>query len=446
MAKVRIETYGCTLNQADSDMIEAMLSEKHEMVPGGRGRAGASPAAGISSTEPDVIILNTCTVKGATENKELERKRRLAAGRASGGPKLVIAGCLCANIPKIRKSDQLAPIVTPSSISRISDAVADAMQGRAAVYAEKWAKDGLPKALTAPICRIPINDGCVSSCAFCQTKLARPLLRSYSPKTIVKWVDEAVRGGAREIQLTSQDSGAYGLDIKTSLPKLFDAILDSGSRPGRPEADYRIRLGMINPEHARRMLSAIEKALGSPKFYKFLHVPVQSGSEKVCREMNRDHTVAVFEDIASSLRNGVPDMSLATDIIVGYPTETEGDFQQTLDLLKRARPDTINLSKFSARPGTPAKALRQLPNSEIKRRSEEASAVVREVTAAARKRYIGKTIRVLMTEKEKDFKGRAPNYHQVVVKGFPGKGKLGDFLDVEIFDANHGSLFGEPAR
>ncbi|MEW6749116.1 MAG: tRNA (N(6)-L-threonylcarbamoyladenosine(37)-C(2))-methylthiotransferase [Candidatus Micrarchaeota archaeon] len=422
MASVYIETYGCTLNQADSDIIAAMLLD-HDLVD--------------SAEKADVIVFNTCTVKGATENKIFERMKRLSAA----GKPFVIAGCLTANIPKIRKRFLRAPIVGTSSLRHIAQAVEDAFAGIATEYVGHESKDGLPKLLSAPICRVPLNEGCVSKCHFCHTKAARPFLRSYSPKTVVGWINDAVRKGAVEIQLTSQDAGAYGFDLKTSLIPLLNSINKDDSS-GSSGKGFLVRLGMINPDHAKRMLPGIIEALSGPRFYRFIHVPVQSGSEKVCREMNRDHSVQDFRDIVSALREAIPDVCISTDVIVGYPTETEDDFQETLRMLQDTKPDTVNLSKFSPRPGTVAKSMKQLDNSKIKRRSEIASALIKGITLDCRKRYVGRRLRVLITEKEKDFKGRAINYHQVVVKGF--KGNLGDSVDVEIYDANHGSLFGEP--
>jgi threonylcarbamoyladenosine tRNA methylthiotransferase CDKAL1 len=428
MAKVYIETYGCTLNQADSDIMRAILLSSHSLVG--------------SDAESDIVILNTCTVKGATENRIFARMKRLLDARKP----VVVAGCITANIRKIRKSCPNAPIVTPSSIRHIDDAVSDALAKRPSIYDSdsRDAKANLPRILTAPICRIPINDGCVSACNFCQTKLARPYLSSYPPKSIVKWINDGVRNGAREIQLTSQDSGAYGLDIKTNLLALLGAISNDDSS-GRAEGEeFLIRLGMINPEHAKRMLPGILDALRGPRFYQFLHVPVQTGSERVCKEMNRMHSVRDFSDIVKAVRGEFPEASIATDIIVGYPTETEGDFQETLELMRKTKPEVVNVSKFSPRPGTVAKALKELPSGVVKRRSEVASVLTREITRERRMKFIGRRLRVLITEKEKDFKGRAINYHQVVVKGFSGK--LGDFVDVDIFDANLGSLFGQAVK
>ena len=422
MPRIYVETYGCTLNQADSDIIEALLSE-----------AGHS----IAKTESgcDVIILNTCTVKGATENKIMERLKRLVQARK----KVVVAGCLVVNEQKLRKVAPSVPLVHPHSLGRICDAVDSAMRSEPKTFKTQGPKENLPKLLTAPIMRIPINEGCTSHCHFCQTKLARPFLRSYTPKTIMSWINESVRHGAKEIQLTSMDSGAYGLDIKTNLVSLLHAIDDSSARA---DSEFFVRLGMINPNHAKRLLPGLIRALKNERFYKFLHIPVQTGSENVCREMNRDHTVKDFVEIVRAVRKQIPDATIATDIIVGYPTETREDFELTKRLLKRTKPDITNVSKFSPRPGTRARELSQLHNDEIKRRSVEISALVKKISAERKKRFIGRTFRVIVTEKQRDFTGRNINYAQVVVKGF--KGNTGNFVNVKIFDANHGSLFGKP--
>jgi threonylcarbamoyladenosine tRNA methylthiotransferase CDKAL1 len=425
MLKVCVETYGCTLNQADSDILSALLKEKYVLTDGPDGA--------------DVIILNTCTVKGVTENKILEYVRHL--GRENR--KFVVAGCLTANEAKIRKFAPLAPMVGTSSLDRICDAVGDALAGRATAYTAPASKESLPKLLAAPIMRIPINDGCTSSCAFCQTKLARPFLRSYSPKTIVRWINESVRSGAREIQLTSMDSGAYGLDLRTNLVELMEAIANDDSASKSP-LPFLVRVGMINPNHAKRMLPGIIRLLKGPRFYRFLHIPVQTGSEKVCRDMNRDHTVEDFVDIVKAVRNELPDATIATDIIAGYPTETEKDFEDTVRLLETVRPDITNVSRFSPRPGTKAKELEQLPNLTVKARSTKLARMVRSISEECKKRYIGTACRVLVTEKQRDFTGRDINYRQVVVKGF--RGALGDFIYVEITGANHGSLFGRIIR
>jgi threonylcarbamoyladenosine tRNA methylthiotransferase CDKAL1 len=419
MARVYLETYGCTLNQADSDILKAIISSKHQLVG--------------SENDADVVILNTCTVKGVTENRMLSRLESI------GKPKAV-AGCMSANPERIRRFAPNAPIIGTSSLSSVNLAIDDALNGRAALYLDNENKDALPKVLGAPIMRIPINDGCLSACTFCQTKIARPFLRSYYPKTIMKWINRSVCQGAREIQLTSMDSGAYGRDIRTNLVELLEAISNDESQHKAGE-EYLIRLGMINPDHAKAMLPDLIRLMKGPRFYKFLHAPVQTGSEKVCREMNRDHTVRDFADIVDSVRSEIPEALISTDIIVGYPTETDDDYQETLELLRKTRPDIINVSKFSPRPGTKARGMKQLPTQTIKQRSVETSRLAMSINLGNRRDLIGRRYRVLVTESRPDFKARNINYQQVVLKEFAGE--LGCFANVKIIDAVHGSLFGE---
>ncbi len=430
--RIRIETYGCTLNQAESDIMEGVLRANGYIIS--HDEAG---------DQADAIVINTCTVKGATENKIIDRMKKLTAG----GKPFVVAGCLSANEARLRSFAPNSPIVKTMSIARIAEAVDDALAGQVTLFKDYEPKDALPRIFTAPILRVPINDGCVGHCNYCQTKIARPYLRSYFPKTISRWISEGISMGAKEIQLASQDSGAYGLDIKTDLAHLLDSIcvddselrLRSISASG--DGDFFIRLGMINPEHAVRMKDDLARALKHPNMYRFIHIPVQSGSEKVCRDMERDHTVEDFRGLAAFLRKMVPGITIATDIIVGYPTESEDDFNQTIDLVRSVRPDIVNVSKFSPRPGTSAKLMRQLDNDTIKRRSASLSPIVREISKERNESWIGSELRVLITEKQKDFTGRAPSYKQVVVKGFDGK--LGDIVHARITGANHGSLFGD---
>ena len=413
--KVYLETYGCTLNQADSDIMEGVLRE------GGHS---------ISSFEDaDVVVLNTCTVKGRTENKIVSRIEALAAV----GKPLVVAGCLGINEKRVRTAAPTAVIVHPGAVARICEAVEHALQGKASVFAELEKKEGLARAYTAPILRIPVQEGCVGNCSFCQTKLARPELLSYSIPWIKSWVEEGLRRGAKEVQLTGMDAGAYGLDIGTDLLSLLREV-------GSIEGDFRVRMGMINPGHAKRMLPGLLEVFGNEKFYKFFHLPVQTGSEKVRGEMNRAHTVADFRAVVGGLRGAFPEAVISTDIIVGYPTETEEDFAETRKLIEEVRPDIVNISKFASRRGTPAAELPEIHTAEVKRRSTELTSLVQRIGGEKNKEYVGRELDVLVTELQKTPTGRAFNYKQVCVQG---DAELGSWVKVKIESATHGSLMGK---
>ena len=408
--KIYFETYGCTLNQADTDIMKGILVERGDAIVEKEGEA-------------DVLVLNTCTVKGPTENKIIARLKTL------NGKRVVVAGCLSINRKRVRSVLPNAPLVWPSAVSRIAEAVDAAVEGLPVELNELKRAETKSRLYTAPILRVPISEGCTGNCHFCQTKLARPVLVSYSEKTIVEWISEGVRRGAKEIQLTSMDTGAYGIDRGTNLVELLKCI-------NGIDGDFLVRLGMINPEHAKSMKDELIGIMKNGKLFRFIHAPVQSGSEKVCKEMGRKHTVKDFRDIVSSFRKEMPDVTIATDIIVGYPTETEEDFQKTVELLEEMKPNVVNLSKFTPRPGTKAAEMKQLPTEKIKERSRKMTEIVRRVCADNNRKYIGKTFPVLVTEKGK---GRTENYKQVA---FKEDAESGSRIKIKIKDANHGSLFG----
>jgi len=437
--QVYLETYGCTLNQADSDIMGGILKHAGFRLVKKQGDA-------------EVIVLNTCTVKGRTENRIISRIEALR----KQGKRIVVAGCLSINEKRVRIACPEAVLVHPGAVSFIAEAVRDAAAGRVAKYAEPAAgnreqgtgnwKEGLPRLFTKPILRVPIQEGCVGNCYFCQTRLARPYLMSYSVKWLRSWVEEGVRRGAKEIQLTGMDSGAYGLDLGTNLVALLDEVR-------KIKGGFRVRLGMINPGHAKKMLPKMMDIFEDKKFYKFFHLPVQTGSEKVRGEMNRAHSVADFKKVVKAIRKKFPDATISTDIIVGYPTEKEEDFEKTLKLVKEIKPDIVNVSKFASRRGTVASKLREIPTEEVKRRSTELAELVRRIGAEKNRRFEGKRMEVLITERGKkglgngelgtvNWKGRAENYKQVCILG-KFKAKLGDRVKVKITGSNFGSLFGK---
>lgn len=417
MIKVFIKTWGCTLNQSDSDLMEGILREK-----------GCEIVNNID--EADVIVLNTCTVKGATENKILEEIKNLERKKK----KFVIAGCLTINKNKIRKISN-APLLGAGATNKIFEAVESALKSREFESFEIRKKNILKKIFSYPIARIPISEGCVGFCNFCQTKFARPKLISYSEKEIILMVEESLKRGAKEIQLTAMDTGAYGLDIGTDVADLLNKIVNV-------EGDFKVRLGMINPEHAKRLKNKLLNVFENEKIYKFLHLPVQTGSEKVCKEMGRMHSVKDFEEVVSKFKEKFSNLTLATDIIVGYPTETDEDFEETIKLLERVRPDIVNISRFTPRDFTKAKELKQLKTQIVKERVKKLSSIVKKIETENAQKFIGKELKVLITEigKENQIKGRAENYRQVVIEG--GKNLLGKFVNVKIFKASYTTLFG----
>ena len=203
---------------------------------------------------------------------------------------------------------------------------------------------------------------CLGDCSFCITKLAKGNLQSFPKEDIINEIKKRIEEGYKRINLTSTDNGCYGLDINTSLVSLLKNITEI---PG----DFKIRIGMINPNYAKLYLNDLIKIYKSDKIIKFLHIPVQSGSNKILKDMNRKYKVQDFINVVSKFRKNILGINISTDIIVGYPTESEEDFEETLNLVKKIKPEVLNISKFTSRPGTKASRLKQLKTEEIKRRS-----------------------------------------------------------------------------
>jgi threonylcarbamoyladenosine tRNA methylthiotransferase CDKAL1 len=414
--RVFIETYGCTLNQADSEILAGVLAE-----------TGVELCK--SPDEADVIVLNTCFVKRQTQQRIIDRLKKLR------GKRVVVAGCMpSANRWMVEKVAPEASMLGPYSLSNIYDAVLSAHEGKRSTFLDAKSEDkySLPRVREGVIARIPISEGCGSCCSFCVTKLARPVLHSYDESSIIGEIKKCIRAGFSEIRLTSMDTGAYGLERKTDLSSLLRKI-------DKLDGKFLTRVGMINPEHVRRMLPDLIEAFKSEKIYKFLHVPLQSADEEVLRDMNRKYSVDEFMCVIEEFRREFPELTLATDIIVGFPTESEEAFNRTREFIKELKPDVVNNSKFFTRPGTKAAEMRQLPGRVVAERGRVMSALCRDIALRKNRLLIGKEFEVLLTERTcNGLAGRTHSYKQVIVQ----RGQLGDFVNARISDATACCLKG----
>ena len=422
MAKVVIETYGCTLNQADSRIMGYILKENGYEVEYGRYEGNA-----------DYLIVNTCTVKSPTENKIIYRLRQLKGL----GKKLIVAGCLAsADTQKVINVVPDASIITTSNVNKIADVLKFIELGKNVIIDSYNRIDKLQYGLenSSIIARIPISEGCLSNCSFCETKFARGPLNSFSEELILRAVKNAVEQGSKEIELTAQDVGAYGADRKTNIAELLKKVVEI-------EGSFKVRVGMLNPEHLHKYFDELLEAYRSDKVYKFFHLPVQSGSNKVLRDMNRRYTVEDFVNYVEEIRKKL-NASIATDIIVGYPTESEEDFEKSIELIKEIKPEVVNISKFGARPHAPASRLKQLSDKTIKDRSIILSRIVREIEFNERNKHIGERRKVLITEKNrKSYTGRDDAYNEIAVLG---QVDLGESVEVEITGNSPACFVGIP--
>ena len=419
MAKIFVEAYGCSASFSDSEMMSGLiLNGGHTLVD--------------NSSESDLNIVVTCSVKDATANKMIHRIKSLKT------KPLVVAGCL----PKAEKStvekfSENASLLGPNSLGKTLQVIDSTLKGTKQIALEDSdvSKVGLPKVRLNPVIGIvEIASGCMSECTFCQTKLSKGGLTSYRIGDIVRQIETEIKDGCKEVWLTSTDNGCYGFDINTDLPSLIDTVVDIPH-------DFKIRVGMMNPMYMSRIKENLIKSFDSDKVYKFLHIPVQSGSNKVLNDMKRGHTVETFREIVKKARTLFPEFTISTDVIVGFPSETHEDFEKTVELLKDTRPDVVNLSKYSARPGTEAAEWEQIDVSEVKTRSKEIFELINQIALENNQKWIGWKGDVLFNEKtDEGIKGRNFAYKSI---GTDDSVEIGQTRTVEITDVTKHSLVGK---
>ncbi len=428
---VYVENYGCASNKYDLEIMLALLSN-----------AGYLRHAEASSS--DIILINTCAVKKPTEDRILSRLSFLS----SLNKPIVVSGCL----PKINldavenAAPHYAAAIDPFSISHIVEAVQTAERGG---RGKRYFSDGpaikpiLPHSrLNRFIEIVEVSEGCAGVCAYCCVRFARGKLHSYRQDLILDGIRNATQNGAMEIWLTGQDIGAYGRDIGVKLTDLVRKVVEI---PG----EFRVRLGMMNPNWVGGMLEEILDLYKNPKIYKFAHLPVQSGSDTVLRTMFRPYRVRDFVEIVEALREEIPQITIATDMIVGFPTETDEDFALSLELVRKTRPDIVNISKFAPRIGTVASRMKELPVSVVSERSKLLSSICAQISLESNLKMIGFEGCVYVTARNSKGKsiGRTSNYKIIVLQdaGLLGKrvvakisGAHSRYLEGTILRFNHG--------
>jgi len=398
---VFLKSYGCSANLADSEALAGSLA-----------KAGYTLVDSVSKA--DIIIYNTCAVKGPTENRVVA-----ALKRAPKGKKVIIAGCLpLINFERLRREVRFDGVVGPAAGREIVDVVRRVLADEQVINLEDalTAKPtlSLPQLRANPLISIiPVSYGCLGSCAYCCVVSARGRLRSYTVNEVTDRVRKDLAMGAKEFWVTSQDTACYGIDVDRNLVMLINALVDI-------EGDFCVRLGMMTPNLVKDMLPNLVEAFRSSKVFKFVHLPVQSGDDTVLKRMNRFYMIHDFREIVDSFRAVFSEITIATDIICGFPGETREAFENTLKLIDEVKPDIVNVSKFFSRPGTVAAQMHDtVEPAEIKRRSSEAAKLVKQLALERNKRWIGWSGEVLVDEKGKvpdSWIGRNFAYKPVILK------------------------------
>ena len=447
---------GCAANFGDGEKIARILSRESEVSfefpePGNAANAKAdvnnanagenaakanenvAKADANVATAPEAFYLNVCTVKGNAGALKLLRKTVSAYPNVP----IYITGCA----PKDFREEAVR-VVPKVQFTTLSD-----LEQEQSSWSNAIGSTHHKVLRESPYVGIVnTEEGCLDACAFCSTHLVKGRLHSFAPQAIVDQVQALVDDGCLEIQLTGQDCACYGFDIGTNLAELTQRILT------HVNGNYRIRLGMGNPRHVLGYQEALLDCFTDERIYKFIHIPVQSGSENVLKAMNRRHTARDYATLAHAFNERFSKFTLSTDLIVGYPGETPADFNDTLELLKETRPTVCNITRFVARPGTVAAHLEAatgntqpaaVPDTVKHERSAILAETFQQIALENNREWIGEECTVV-TEKPGHRSGttiaRNAAYRPVALQGtFPA----GQTLRVRIKDAEPFALIAD---
>ncbi|MDD5941713.1 tRNA (N(6)-L-threonylcarbamoyladenosine(37)-C(2))-methylthiotransferase [Fibrobacter sp.] len=368
---------GCAANFGDGEKIARIFANDYRVVFG-----MPKEATNGETEKPAAFVLNVCTVKGNASALKLLREAMSTAPEA----KLFVTGCA----PKDFRED-VARISNKATFTSLKELQArDGITPTSATLGDLERRNDIPLRESPLVGIVNIEEGCLDACAYCSTRLVKGRLYSYPVADIVQQVKNLVADGCVEIQLTGQDCGCYGFDTGKNLTELVQRILDEV--PG----DYKMRLGMGNPRHMLRYADSLLKCFDDERVYKFIHLPVQSGSEDILKAMNRKHSAQDYIDLAEAF-NRIPRFTLSTDLIVGFPGESERDFLDTLALLEKTRPTVCNITRFVPRPNTPAYNMTgAVPDSIKHERSAALAEAFQQIAAENNSRWVGTTETVVI--------------------------------------------------
>lgn len=425
--RIYIKGFGCSSSLADAEVLAGCLSS-----------AGHTIVKNLQNAE--LVLYNTCAVKTPTENRIIHLLKKIPKEK-----KLIVAGCLpLINFERLCKEVRFDGVVGPAFGEKIVDVVTQVSKAIHVAKLEttpvKMPRLDLPRIRVNPrISIIPISYGCLGSCTYCCVRFARGKLRSYGIKEIVNKVEKDFTEGVREFWLTSQDTACYGKDIGTNLAELLDSVCSVNG-------DFFVRVGMMTLNNLIDIADELIDAFQNEKVFKFLHLPVQSGDDNILRRMSRFYSTKDFITVIKKFKKAFPQSTIATDIIVGFPRETEKAFKHTWDLIEDVRPDIVNISKFFARPKTLATNLKpQVPPSKVKQRSARLAGLVRHIAFERNSNWNGWSGRILIDEigKSGSVVGRNFAYKPIVIRNNNGPSLLGQFVCVKIVDVFQSHSLGE---
>lgn len=411
------ETYGCTANKNSTEIMMGLVKQ-----------------AGLNLTEDeafaDLIVINSCIVKKPTEEKIKQRILELL--KKYPNKKIILAGCMPRFISRNLKEHENLFLLgihhTKDIINLIQDINFNTYDSEKYLNIKNEVKVGLPKISKEKFIGITqISEGCLGECSYCIVRLAKGKLFSYPKEKIIESIKNDINAGCKEIWLTSQDNASYGNEEdKSLLPSLLEEILNL-------KGNFKLRLGMMNPNNVLKILPQLIQIYKHKKMFKFIHLPIQSGSDKILKAMKRKYTKQDVLKIINPFKKEIPEITISTDIIVGFPGETEQDFQETLNLIQEIKPEILNRSNFYPHKKTEADKLKQIPIKTITSRASRLMKAHLDICNNIQKPFLGKEIKVLVSQKgfSNTYLGRTDNYKLVAVQS-KDKSILGKNIKVKL--------------
>ncbi|NLC52533.1 MAG: tRNA (N(6)-L-threonylcarbamoyladenosine(37)-C(2))-methylthiotransferase MtaB [Firmicutes bacterium] len=403
--KIAFYTLGCKVNQFDT---EGLITESREH--GYEVVAFNEPAA--------IYVINTCTVTKEAERKAKQLIRRVK--RKHPDAYLVVTGCFAQTSAEVLAAlPEVDLVVGVAGRDRLFQMLEEELPFNRKNRVLSWAEaDGFavftPEFSGQTRAFLKIQDGCQSYCSYCKIPFARGPVRSLPSAQVMKEIERLLALGYKEIVLVGIHLGHYGIDLETDLATLLTQI---EQKWGGADTKWRLRLGSVDPSDFTPQL--MEVVLSSTLLCNHLHIPLQSGSRKVLSLMNRDYSPDDYAGLVSLLRNGRPGLALTTDLMVGFPGETEADFIETLNFIQAVGFARVHIFPYSLRQGTKAAQMKEhLPRRVKEERVKRAEAIARDLAKAYRELFLDQVVEVLIEETNRDGYGEgfAREYLRVQVK------------------------------
>ncbi|MFG6686531.1 tRNA (N6-isopentenyl adenosine(37)-C2)-methylthiotransferase MiaB [Mariniflexile sp. HNIBRBA6329] len=450
--KLFIESYGCAMNFSDSEIVASILADQ-----------------GFNTTQnledADLVLVNTCSIRDKAEQTVRKRLEKYNAVKRSHNPKMKVGvlGCMAERLKtKFLEEEKIVDLVVgPDAYKDLPNLLAEVDEGHDAINVilskEETYGDISPVRLNSNgvTAFVSITRGCDNMCTFCVVPFTRGRERSRDPQSIIEEINDLWSRGYKEVTLLGQNVDSYlwyggGLkkdfekasDLQKATAVNFSNLLDICAKA---QPKMRIRFSTSNPQDLT--MDVVETMAKHPNICNHIHLPVQSGSNRILKEMNRLHTREEYMQLIDNIKRVIPDCAISQDMIVGFPTETEADFQDTVSLMDYVKYDFGYMFTYSERPGTLAERKMEddVPEETKKRRLAEMVELQQKHSGFRTRQNLNTVVEVLIEKESKKssehWSGRTQ--HSLVTVFPKGNYKIGDFVNVQVTDCTSATLIGE---